>query len=429
MQSVGRIIGQQGRRGRKRILRGGLTLAAASLALAACGSSSTSSTSSSSSSSSKAPIVVGTSLSLTGDFASNGVAFQQGYNAWVHYVNAHGGLLGHKISLKILNDTSSPSQVATNYQDLITTDHVPLIVGPFSSLLTVPAAKIASRYGYAMIEGAGGAPSVFSYGLKNVFDVSYPIKIAVVPTAKWIASLPKSKRPTSAAYVTSNNIFAQPQIAPAQAILQKAGIRTVYNQVFQSETTDFTPLADAIVASHAQVVVLSSTSVSKIIDFVKVFSANHFYPKVLIGTNGVGEPTFVNAVGKSAANGIIEPNGWYPGYKNALSAAFIKEYLKLYGGSAGSITASSAEAFGTGEVLAQAVQATHSFNQAKILKYLHSGAVFQTDQGPVKFNAKGENVDGIVQTFQWQNGGTKLVQILPKSSQSVAPLFPRPAAG
>jgi len=102
---------------------------------------------------------------------------------------------------------------------------------------------------------------VFSYGLKNVFDVSYPIKIAVVPTAKWIASLPKSERPTTAAYVTSNNIFAQPQIAPAQAVLQKAGVRTVYNQVFQSETTDFTPLADAIVASHAQVVVLSSTSV------------------------------------------------------------------------------------------------------------------------------------------------------------------------
>ncbi len=371
---------------------------------------------------------MGTSLSLTGDFASNGIAFQQGYNAWVHYVNAHGGLLGHQVSLKILNDDSSPSQVATNYQDLITTDHVPLIVGPFSSLLTVPAAKIASRYGYAMVEGAGGAPSVFSYGLKNVFDVSYPIKIAVVPTAEWIASLPKSERPTTAAYVTSNNIFAEPQIAPAQAVLQKAGVRTVYNQVFQSETTDFSPLADAIVASHAQVVVLSSTSVSKIIDFVKIFTASHFYPKVLIGTNGVGEPTFVNAVGKQAANGIIEPNGWYPGYKNPLSTTFVDEYLKLYGGSAGSITASSAEAFGTGEVLAQAVEATHSFNQAKILKYLHSGAVFQTDQGPVKFNAKGENVDGIVQTFQWQDGGNKLVQILPKGSQSVAPLFPRPAA-
>ncbi len=427
MQSVVGNVTHQGRRSRKRLLRGGLTLVAASLALAACGSSA--SASSSSTSSSKAPIVVGTSLSLTGDFASNGLAFQRGYNVWVHYVNAHGGLLGHQISLKILNDDSSPSQVATNYQDLITTDHVPLIVGPFSSLLTVPAAKIASRYGYAMVEGAGGAPSVFSYGLKNVFDVSYPIKIAVVPTAKWIASLPKSVRPTTAAYVTSNNIFAEPQIAPAQAVLQKAGVRTVYNQVFQSETTDFSPLADAIVASHAQVVVLSSTSVSKIIDFVKIFEANHFYPKVLIGTNGVGEPTFVSAVGRQAANGIIEPNGWYPGYQNPLSKTFIKGYLKLYGGSAGSITASSAEAFGTGEVLAQAVQATHSFNQAKILKYLHSGAVFQTDQGPVKFNAKGENVDGVVQTFQWQDGGTKLVQILPKSSQSVAPLFPRPAAG
>ncbi len=410
-------------RRRGRALGALATLAAGALVLASCSSSSNSSAAAG-----KGPVTVGTSLSLTGDFAANGESFVRGYTLWAEEVNAHGGLLGHKVVLKILNDDSSPTQVATNYEDLITADHVPLIVGPFSSLLTVPAAKVAARYGYAMVEGAGGAPAVFSYGLDNVFDVSYPVKEGVVPIAQWIASMPKSERPTTAAYVTSNNIFAEPQIAPAQKIMEAAGVKTVYNQVFPTETTDFTPLADAIAATNAQVVIVSTTSVSKVIAFVKDFITQHYNPKILVGTSGVGESAFISAVGACDANGIIQPNGWYDGYDNALSKAFVAAYLKKYGGSPSTITASSAEAYSTGEVLTQAVQAVGSFNQKKIIAYLHSGHVFQTIQGPVKFNAKGENVDGLVFGFQWQDNGTKYVQILPRNNpQSVAPLYPKPA--
>jgi len=54
---------------------------AAAMILAACSSSSGSSTSSSSSgSATKSPILIGTSLSLTGDFSVDGQAFERGYN-------------------------------------------------------------------------------------------------------------------------------------------------------------------------------------------------------------------------------------------------------------------------------------------------------------------------------------------------------------
>ncbi len=122
--------------------------------LAACGSSG--------SGSSSKEIVIGTSLSLTGDFSTDGVAFERGYELWASDVNAHGGIDGRKVKLDILNDNSSPTQVDTNYTDLITVKHVDLTFGPFSSLLTAPAAEVAHRYGYAFVEGAGGSPLVFS---------------------------------------------------------------------------------------------------------------------------------------------------------------------------------------------------------------------------------------------------------------------------
>src|SRR6267378_2345903 len=93
-------------------------------------------------------------------------------------VNASGGLLGRKVKLIFLDDKSDPTQGSTNVQQLISSDHVDLLFGPFSSLITAPTSTVAARYGYAMIEGAGGAPAVFNtpsnQAKHNVFDVSYP---------------------------------------------------------------------------------------------------------------------------------------------------------------------------------------------------------------------------------------------------------------
>src|ERR1700722_4338369 len=77
-------------------------------------SSPTAAASPAASASSTAPITIGISLSLTGDFSTEGVAFQQGYKLWAKDVNAAGGLMGRQVKLIILNDTSSPNQGATN---------------------------------------------------------------------------------------------------------------------------------------------------------------------------------------------------------------------------------------------------------------------------------------------------------------------------
>src|SRR6516164_11509734 len=104
--------------------------AAAAMVLAACSSSTTTGTSSGAS---KSPIVIGTSLSLTGDFSVDGQAFQRGYNLWVEETNKAGGLLGHPVQLKVLNDNSDPGTVTTNYTQLISQDHAAFVFGPFST--------------------------------------------------------------------------------------------------------------------------------------------------------------------------------------------------------------------------------------------------------------------------------------------------------
>ena len=335
------------------------------------------------------PVKIGISLSLSGDF-------------WAADVNKSGGLLGHKVVLDIVSDASSPTQVITNYQKLISVDHVNLTFGPFSSLLTLPAAKAVSRYGYAMVEGAGGAPSVFSAGLKNVFDVTLPVANALQPFAKWISSLPASQRPKTAAYVTSNDPFTQPQLPVAQKILEKAGIKTVYNNVFPAEVTDFTPIADKVAAAKPQVVILGAVDVPTVSSFMQAFEQSGFNPKVFIATAGPDQGTAFTKM--------------------------VAEYNKLYGGTPAGVNADVAEAYSVGQTIAAAVKATGGFDNSKIIKYLHSGKVIATVQGNASFNAQGQNFSMTAYTFQWQ--GAKFVQVMPTSDpNSVKVLLPKPVWG
>src|SRR2546423_2200638 len=138
-------------------------------ALSACGGGGSSKGGGGTPASSNKPLVVGISLSASGDFSDPGAAAKRGYELWAQTVNAKGGILGRKVRLKIVDDASSPNQVVTNYQTLITRDKVDLVFGPFSTLLTGPAASVAHRYGYAFVEPAGGGPAGFQEHLNNVF--------------------------------------------------------------------------------------------------------------------------------------------------------------------------------------------------------------------------------------------------------------------
>jgi branched-chain amino acid transport system substrate-binding protein len=221
--------------------------------LAACSGSSSPSGSATPSNNSKAPITIGASLSETGDFSADGLAFEAGYKLWAKDVNARGGLLGRQVKLIILNDQSSPNQVVTNYQTLIGADHVDLTFGPFSSLLTGPASSVAARYGYAFVEGAGGAPSVFdtpsNQADHNTFDVSLPIADELVPFVNWIASLPPSERPKTAAYPMAQDPFADPPVQLAQTMLSKLGVSTVYSNIFPEEVSAYKAPADQVASS------------------------------------------------------------------------------------------------------------------------------------------------------------------------------------
>jgi branched-chain amino acid transport system substrate-binding protein len=374
----------------------------------------------------QSPIKIGIALSLSGTSVDDGIAYRQGYQLWADYVNAHGGLLGRMVTLDIVDDGSSTTQVQASYQKLITIDKVDLVFGPFSTVLTNPASLVANQYGYAMIEGSGGGPSIFDRGLHNVFDVSVPVVGNLVSFVHYVLSLPAAQRPRTAAYITRDDPFTQPQVDEARMLLEQGGVKTLTYQTYPPTTTDNSLLADNIVIANAQIVVCGTLSLSDFNPFLQHFKLLHYNPSVLIATAGPDQgDAFLSAVGGApSAEGILFPNGWYPQLKTPENAAMVQAYLTKYKGTSDDISADTAEAYAVGQVAFQAITKIKSLDNTKLITELHSGDTFQSVQGPVKFDATGQNMLAQAYLFQWQKG--RFMPVYPASSALAAPEFPKP---
>jgi branched-chain amino acid transport system substrate-binding protein len=386
------------------------------------------------------PIRVGFTVSLTGSFSADGQAVLKGYQLWANDVNANGGLLGRPVKLVYLNDKSDPNVATRDYTKLITQDHVDLTLGPFSSLLTTPAGQVANKHGYALVEGSGGAPTVFGASLPNLFGVSAPVANQLKPFTKWVLSLPPGQRPRTAAYLMVDDPFADPPVEAAHDTLAKAGINTVYDNSGQTGSTAkllepnssgtvpvpvLTAAADKVVAAHPQIVVIGSVDVPTVSAIINEFKSQHFNPQMIIATSGPDQgQDFLNAIGGSNANGIMVPNGWYGGFPNGLSHVMVQEYIAKYGGTASDINADVAEAYSSGQVLADAVTNV-GLSNAKIIGFLHGlRQPLDTVQGPAQWSPyvahqpSGMNTKAVSFVFQWQPVD-QFVKVLPTGGDSI----------
>ncbi len=413
---------------RNRLSKAGLAVASvtvAVLALAAC-SSSKGTSGSTGSSGNKAPLVIGASISLTGDFSDPGKAVQRGYQLWADTVNANGGILGRQVKLDIVDDASDPTQVVTNYQNLINKDHVDLTFGPFSTLLTAPAARVAARYNYAFLAPAGGGPAVFDQKLGNFFFVQpAPVVKAGDVFAKFLLSLPANERPKTAAYTELDDPFAAPIAENIRALLEAGGIQTVYKKVYPAETTNMGPIMAAAVAKTPDIIVGGTQSVDAY-GQIKALVQLNYNPKFIFLSNGANSPLeFPKNVGANNVSGIISSADWFPGSTATGSDAFVKAYTAKYGGDAQEIDDSTAEAYAVGTLIQAVAQKTGKIDNATIISSLHSGS-WPTLLGNLSWDSIGAP-QGEFNLVQWQGGN--LVPVYPDTIAKASPVLTKPAWG
>ncbi|GCE13799.1 amino acid ABC transporter substrate-binding protein [Tengunoibacter tsumagoiensis] len=376
-------------------------------------------------------ITIGASLSLKGDFSDSGLGLKKGYELWADNINKSGGLLGKQIKIDILDDGGTPAQVTTNINTLIHNHKDSLVLGEVITGLAIPGFETADRYGYAYIS-PGGLTGKITAAEKddnkhNVFGISLPIKSYLSSFDQYVLSLPADQKPQTVAFMGSQSPFATQQLAFSKAeIGDKLKVVLDAGGSYPEETTDYTPMAQQVVNSKADIVVLGSGSSAEAGAFIKAFKQQHYNPKALIATGGPDEgKAFLDAVGGAdTAEGVFVPNsGWYPQIKNYQNDVFTKSYVAKYGGTADEIASDTVQGYAAGQVLEQAVKKANSFDNAKLQDVLKS-ASFDTVQGPVQFDETDHtNKVAIPFLFQWLSG--HLQAVYPANEAQANPEYPK----
>ena len=425
--------------------RAGAILAAAaglSLVVTACGgssssgdsSSSESSSESSSSSSSAEPaptdtcgdtIRIGISLPLTGDFSQPGGEAKKGYEAWQTLINGNGGLLGRQVELVILDDASSQEQVVTDYNNLISQEQVPLLLGTFSSLLNFPASTVAENNQMVLIAPAGGSPKIFEPEPKFYFfaqQATAPNQAN--PFVQMVTSLPEDQRPKTAAYVTMDDPFAAPVIESMQAQLEEAGIETVYSEIYPEGTTNLQPFA-AKIASAAPDLIAQGAVFEDGVSLTKSLVQIGYNPSILFQTSAPSNGAqYVEGVGAGNENGIFYAVSWSEKSPTPGNAEFVAEYQAQNG--AGLVPAEdAADAYAAAEVLTAAVEATGGCDNVAMADWLHANSV-STILGELSWDEIGRP-QGEFLLAQWQDGEVQIVAPPAASTNGGAVIVPKTA--
>ena len=400
-------MNRQRRPGKTRlpVLAAVATLAVTVAACSSANSAATNSASSAAGSASSSPVTIGMSLPMTGPVADVSKSGYQGYELWASQVNAAGGLLGRQVKLDMLDDGFDPNQTAADYTRLISQSHVNLLLGTFSSLLNAPASAVAARQGMLYVEPSGGAATLFTRGFSDLF-FAQPGTTTSLPDqfVAWIASLPASERPATAAYVTQDDPSASPAVAVFRTKLQALGVKTVYYQVYDPSTTNFDSIASAIAHAQPQMIIQGAVADDGA-QFVRSLQKLNYNPKILFQTNAPTDEAYPSAIGGAAnANGVFTAQSWsatatYPG-----NESFVQAYTKMFGAPP---TEDAANSYTAGQVLAAAVKAVGTLNQPALANWLHSNTV-STIVGPLKWDKAGDP-EGSLLLSQWQNGTLQVV--------------------
>jgi branched-chain amino acid transport system substrate-binding protein len=368
------------------------------------------------------PIVIGVSLPLTGDFSEPGKGVQRGYEAWAKVVNDGGGLLGRQVELKILDDQSNADRVVSDYEQLIGRDQVDLVFGPFSTRLVIPSARVAEEYGMLFVEPAGAAKEVFEQGFKNLFYAAPAVaNDHYNHLAEHILALPADQRPKTVAYAAMDDPFAQGTAYGLKEKMEDAGIKTVVNEVYPPNTTDFSSIAAKIASSKADMVV-GGSQYQDGVNLIVALQQLNYQPKLAAFSTAPTSPEFAKAIGNKT-EGILAPTGYTQEAKYPSNAEFVQKYTAQFGNPP---EEDEANGYTTGQVVAAAVKAVGCAEQGdcqrKLVEWLRGNEV-QTVVGPLRWDDKGRP-QGAHMIQQWIDGDIKIV--LPEDVKEADFEYPKP---
>ncbi|MGI9585260.1 MAG: amino acid ABC transporter substrate-binding protein [Acidimicrobiia bacterium] len=400
------------------------------------------------------PIVMATSLPLTGEFSGVGAKHRDGYQFCVDEINRLGGILNRPVELIVEDNRSETEVTVAQYERFINVDNADILFGTFSSLLGYPASSIAELNQMVLPLPSSGAMRVWARGYEYIF---YFQQLPAELTGSSIVSMVDYYTETgliaepmeTAAVVAADDFFAgaiangfvggevsfpdsDETFSLAPGYIDEMGMEVVYEDVWPIGFTDWLTLANSIADAEPDFIAMTTASVDESISLLNALKTVGYNGAEMIYSSQGAQSEFAEELGGTEDGVIIhavwaEEANWEGllGGQPYTNADFINNFTAEFGHGPDE---DEAIPFAVCQGMEQAIIGTGGTDNVAIKDWMHSrqGDPVKTIMGDFVWGENGLPEERAFLVNQWQEGNLSLVYPVGEFEGTVELVYPKP---
>ena len=376
-------------------------------------------------------IILGSAISITGKYSTNGIHASNGYNLAVKRINESGGVMvggkSYKLKIKYYDDESTPARGAQLAERLIKQDGIKYMLGPYSSGLTKAIAPVTAKYKVPMVEAEGASRSLFTQGNKYIFAVlstsEQYLASAIALAAEMAKKNGKKPQDVKVAMAFENDPFSLDVRAGVMDDISKYGMKIVIDDKLPRDLADMSATLTKVKALKPDLLVVSGHSKGAATAARQIKEMKINVP--MIAMTHCEAAKIISKFG-AATNGFLCPTQWaetlsYSGNLFGSAADFDKLFKATYEGYK-NVPYQAAQAAAAVMVWKDAFERANSFDTENVREAL-TKTDMQTFYGNIRFSEAGNNVAKPMVLRQIQDG--KLNVVAPSNWASHKVEYPR----
>ena len=241
-------------------------------------------------------VLIGGAISQTGRYSEPAGRNFNAVKLWVEDVNKRGGLLGHTVKIKYLDDKSDKQTAIKLYEKLITDDKVDIISSPYSSGITDAVANVTERYKMPMITFAAASSVIWEKGRRYIFNtIDYAENYQ--KGALFLANQIGVKR---IAVIGEDSLFPRMTRKGVEKWAKELGLEIVLAENYGSRKQgDYTALLQKIKSRRVEAI-FSNSYFADAASQIRTLREMDYNLKIFASTVGPGLPRFAQDLGPTA---------------------------------------------------------------------------------------------------------------------------------
>ena len=357
-------------------------------------------------------ITLGSAISFTGKYSTNGIHAKNGYDLAVKQINDMGGVkVGgktYKLAIEYYDDESTPARTAQLLERLIKQDGIKFVLGPYSSATTKAAAPVTEKYKIPMVEAEGASRSLFTKGYKYLFAVlstsEQYLASSIALAAEMAEKNGKKASDVRVALVFENDPFSLDVRAGVLDDMKKFGMKAVIDDKMPRDLSDISATLTKVkalkpdlllISGHSKGAVTAGRQITELKVDVPMIAMTHCEAAKVVTKYGAGVDDF------------LCPTQWaetlsYSGKYFGSAADYDKLFKATYEGYK-NVPYQAAQASAAVLVWKEAFEAADSFDTEKVRDAL-AATDMKTFYGGIRFSDKGNNIAKPMVLRQIQKG-------------------------